>query len=110
MKKFDTNKDGKLSDVELPKDYVLFNRGSTVAVDNITVEDLFSFIDKNRDGQLDQAEWEQAAVALAKRESSLVAIRPVGQKDIGKKQIVWKEKRNPRRFLPRSIIRVAFTW
>jgi outer membrane protein assembly factor BamB len=94
LKKFDSNKDGKLSDVELPKDYVLFNRGSTVAVDNITVEDLFSFIDKNRDGQIDKAEWEQAAVALAKRESSLVAIRPVGQKDIGKDQIVWKEKRN----------------
>jgi outer membrane protein assembly factor BamB len=94
LKKFDTNKDGKLSGVELPKDYVLFNRGSTVAVDNITVEDLFSFIDKNRDGQLDQAEWDQAAVALAKRESSLVAIRPVGQKDISKEQIVWKERRN----------------
>ena len=94
LKKFDANKDGKLSDVELPKDFVLFNRGSTVAVDNITVEDLFSYIDKNRDGQIDKAEWDQAAVALAKRESVLVAIRPVGQKDIGKEQIVWKEKRS----------------
>jgi outer membrane protein assembly factor BamB len=94
LKKFDLNKDGKLSDVELPKDFVLSNRGSDVAVDNITVEDLFSFIDKNRDGQIEKAEWEQAIVALAKRESVLVAIRPVGQKDIGKDQIVWKEKRN----------------
>ena len=94
LKKFDTNKDGKLTDVELPKDYVLFNRGSTAAVDNITVEDLFSSIDKNRDGMLDKTEWEQASIAYAKRESSLVAIRPVGQKDIGKDQIVWKEKRS----------------
>jgi outer membrane protein assembly factor BamB len=92
LKKFDANKDGKLSDVELPKDYVLFNRGSAKAVDNITVEDLFSFIDKNRDGQLEREEWVLAAAALAKRESSLVAIKPVGQKDIVK-EVVWKERR-----------------
>jgi outer membrane protein assembly factor BamB len=94
VKKFDKNMDGKLSDTELDKDYVLFNRGSTVAVDNITVEDLFGFIDKNHDKQLDKDEWEQAAVALAKRESVLVAIRPVGEKDISKDQVVWREKRS----------------
>lgn len=94
VKKFDKDQDGKLSEKELDKDYVLFNRGSTVAVDNITVEDLFGFIDKNNDKQLTQTEWEQAATALAKRESVLVAVRPVGEKDIGKDQIVWREKRS----------------
>jgi outer membrane protein assembly factor BamB len=93
LKRFDANKDGKLSEVELPKDFVLFNRGSKIAVDNITVEDLFSFIDKNHDGQIDRGEWDEAASTLSKRESVLVAIRPVRQKEISNDHIVWKEKR-----------------
>jgi outer membrane protein assembly factor BamB len=91
--KFDKNKDGKLSETELPKEYLLFNRGSDKAVDNIVVEDVFDAWDRNHDKQLTQQEWDQGATALSRRESQLVAIRPVGQKDIGKDQIVWREKR-----------------
>jgi outer membrane protein assembly factor BamB len=91
--KFDANKDGLLSETELPKDYLLFNRGSDKAVDNIVVEDVFTAWDRNQDKQMSQQEWDQGAAALSRKESVLVAIRPVGEKDIGN-QIVWREKRS----------------
>jgi outer membrane protein assembly factor BamB len=93
LKKYDANKDGKLSEQELPKDLILYSRGQNQdPLDNITVEDLFDTIDRNRDGVLERTEWEQAGGDLQKRDSALVAIRPEGKGDLAG-QIVWREKR-----------------
>jgi outer membrane protein assembly factor BamB len=93
LKKYDANKDGLLSAKEVPADLVLYNRGSADPKDNITMEDLFSSIDRNRDGQLSRQEWEDAAQRYAKIESALVAIRPSGQGELAAKQVAWKERR-----------------
>lgn len=93
LKKFDANKDGKLSEKELPKDFILYSRGQNHdPMDNITVEDLFPSIDRNRDKELERAEWTQANSDFQKRDSALVAIRADGSGDLSK-QILWREKR-----------------
>jgi outer membrane protein assembly factor BamB len=92
LKKYDANKDGLLGEKEVPADLVFHDRGSPDPKDNITMEDMFSFIDKNRDGKLSRQEWEEAIVAFAKIESAMVAIRPGGKGELAKDQVVWKEK------------------
>ncbi len=82
LKKYDTNKDGLLGQKELPNDLVFYNRGSTNPDDNIVMDDMFPFIDKNRDGRLSREEWSQAQDAFAKRESAMLAIRPGGEGEI----------------------------
>ncbi len=93
VKKYDTNKDGLLGQKELPNDLVFYNRGSTNPDDNIVMDDMFPFIDKNRDGRLSREEWSRAQDAFAKRESAMLAIRPGGKGEIPKEHIVWKEQR-----------------
>jgi outer membrane protein assembly factor BamB len=93
IKKYDANKDGLLGQKELPNDLVFYNRGSTNPDDNIVMDDMFPFIDKNRDGRLSREEWSEAQDAFAKRESAMLAIRPGGKGEIPKKHIVWKEQR-----------------
>lgn len=93
LKKFDANKDGKLGEQELPKDFILYSRGQNHdPMDNITVEDLFPSIDRNRDRLLERPEWNQANIDFQKRDSALVAIRAQGQGDQAQ-AIVWREKR-----------------
>jgi outer membrane protein assembly factor BamB len=94
LKKYDANKDGLLGEKEVPADLVLFDRGSPDPRDNITMEDMFSFVDKNRDGKISRQEWEEAIAAYAKMESAMVAIRLGGAGDLSKQSLVWKEKRS----------------
>jgi outer membrane protein assembly factor BamB len=93
LKKYDTNKDGLLGQKEVPPDLVFFDRGSPDPKDNITMEDMFPVIDKNRDGQLSPSEWAEASERYGKFESALVAIRPGGNGDVTKGQVAWKETR-----------------
>jgi outer membrane protein assembly factor BamB len=93
LKKYDANKDGHLGEKEVPADLILFDRGSPDPKDNITMEDLFGSVDKNRDGKLSRQEWLDAAARYAKIESALVAFRPGGTDELAKEQLVWKEKR-----------------
>jgi outer membrane protein assembly factor BamB len=93
LAKYDANKDGLLGQKEVPADLVFYNRGSTNPVDNITMEDMFGFIDKNRDGQLSREEWQAAEAAFAKIESALVALRPAGRGELAKNKVIWQEKR-----------------
>jgi outer membrane protein assembly factor BamB len=72
---------------------VLYDRGAKEPNGNITMEDMFPVIDKNQDGKIDRAEWQQAIVDLAKRESLMLAIRPGGKGDVAKDRVLWKEKR-----------------
>jgi len=57
------------------------------------MEDMFPFIDKNRDGQLSRKEWEEASAEFSKMESALLAIRPGDKGEVAKDGVVWKEKR-----------------
>jgi outer membrane protein assembly factor BamB len=92
VKQYDANKDGLLAQKEVPKDLVFYNRGSTNPDDNIVMDDMFDFIDKNKDGRLSREEWSGAQNAFAKRESAMIAIRPGGTGEIAKDQVAWKEQ------------------
>jgi outer membrane protein assembly factor BamB len=92
LKKYDANKDGLLGQKELPNDLVFYNRGSRNPDDNIVMDDMFPFIDKNKDGRLSREEWDAAAQAFAKRESAMLAIRPGGKGEVAKDQVAWKEQ------------------
>jgi outer membrane protein assembly factor BamB len=92
LKKYDANKDGLLDQKEVPKDLIFYNRGSTNPDDNIVMDDLFSMIDKNKDGRLSRDEWVEAQTAFTKRESAMLAIRPGGTGEVAKDQIAWKEQ------------------
>jgi outer membrane protein assembly factor BamB len=92
LKKYDANRDGLLGEKEVPRDLVFYDRGSPDPKDNITMEDMFGFIDKNRDGQISRQEWADAVVQFGKMESALVAFRPGGKGEIGAERRLWKEK------------------
>jgi outer membrane protein assembly factor BamB len=92
VKQYDANKDGLLGQKEVPKDLVFYNRGSTNPDDNIVMDDMFAFMDKNKDGRLSREEWSEAQNAFAKRESAMLAIRPGGTGEITKDQVAWKEQ------------------
>jgi outer membrane protein assembly factor BamB len=91
-KKYDANKDGLLGQKEVPNDLTFYNRGSKNPDDNIVMDDMFPFIDKNKDGRLSREEWDAAATAFAKRESAMIAIRPGGKGEVAKDQVAWKEQ------------------
>jgi outer membrane protein assembly factor BamB len=93
LQKYDADKDGLLGQKEVPADLLFYNRGSADPKDNIVMDDLFAFIDKNRDGKLSRQEWDDAEKRFAKLESALVAVRPGGKGELGSEQVVWKEKR-----------------
>jgi outer membrane protein assembly factor BamB len=92
LKRYDANKDGLLDQKEVPKDLVFYNRGSTNPDDNIVMDDMFSLIDKNKDGRLSREEWVEAQTAFTKRESAMLAIRPGGKGEVAKDQVAWKEQ------------------
>jgi outer membrane protein assembly factor BamB len=93
LKKYDVDRDGKLGEKEVPGDLVLYDRGGKKPEENITFSDMFAFIDKDKDGKIDRKEWTDAIAALAKMESSLVAIRPGPAGELPRDRIAWKEKR-----------------
>lgn len=93
LTKYDTNKDGLLSREEAPMKLILYDRGGHDPDSSITLEDMFPLADKNNDGMIDRQEWEALGQAMAKRESSLFAIRPNGKGELTAEQVIWKEKR-----------------
>jgi outer membrane protein assembly factor BamB len=91
LKKYDNNKDGKLSVKELPADLVIFSRGGKDGVGDIRLHHMMWLFDKNGDGHIDRSEWQ--AIAETPFNNSLLAIRPGGQKDISRSHVVWQHKR-----------------
>lgn len=76
LKKFDANKNGKFEESELPKG---------------AIKDRFPQFDRNRDGSIDQAEWEGMRNIFAAAKNRLVAIRPGGKGDITKSHVLWEQ-------------------
>ena len=73
----DRNRDGKIARDESPDD---FTRGA------------FPFIDLDRDGSLDAAEWKMYVAAMA-AENGLLAIRVRGHGDMTARNVKWKYQR-----------------
>lgn len=77
LAKHDANHDGKIARGEAPDD---FTRG------------ILPFIDNDRDGSLDAAEWKMYIAAMA-AENGLLAIRAGGSGDMTSRNVKWKYQR-----------------
>ncbi len=100
LKKYDKDKDGKISKAEFPKDLALVRRGEAGNLPGATFKaiEMFGGIDKNKDGFIDAQEWQgllEAAGKFAglgkKVENGLLAVTPGGNGDITER-VAWREK------------------
>jgi hypothetical protein len=79
----------------------LIQRGDTDADGLLTREEApagparqhFHYMDANRDGRLDRAEYETIATIFNRSENALLAIRPGGLGDVTASHVVWKQTR-----------------
>jgi outer membrane protein assembly factor BamB len=96
LRKYDKNKDGKLSKDEIPADlsFVRRTEAGNLPGAALTVHLFFDFIDANHDGALDRGEWTQVEQAAKQMptEHGVLAIRPGEKGDVSATNIAWKEK------------------
>jgi outer membrane protein assembly factor BamB len=78
LKKWDTDKDGKLTREEVNDPEVL---------------DRFFRIDLDQDKQLDETEWQKYARVFELAQNTLLAIRPGGQGDVTDTAVVWEYRK-----------------
>ncbi|HJT76675.1 MAG TPA: PQQ-binding-like beta-propeller repeat protein [Gemmataceae bacterium] len=91
LKKYDKDKDGKLSREEIPGDVVIYRRDPKNKEGDIRLLDLFGSLDMNHDGKLDRLEWFTASTLAGQLlNNSLLALRPAG----GRAAVAWREKRS----------------
>jgi outer membrane protein assembly factor BamB len=99
LKLYDKNGDGLLSEREFPEKILVARRigldGVEGADQALPARSVFPTADRNKDGQIDRAEWEEYGKRNAERapEHGLLAIRPGGRGDVGSTRVVWKETR-----------------
>ena len=95
LEKYDKDGDGEVSENEFPKDLAVISRPDTGNVPGATMyAGLFKgFIDQDKDGKIQKAEWDGFVGALKKfkADHGLVAIAPSGEGDVTAK-IAWTEK------------------
>ena len=100
LEKYDKDKDGKLSKDEVPDDDLYFLRRvgvpSGVPGAHFTIKLFFGALDRNKDGFIDQAEYDTAFSGFGIRDENngLMAIRPEGAGDLSGKAVLWKERRS----------------
>jgi outer membrane protein assembly factor BamB len=101
LRKYDKNKDGKLSANEIPGDMVLFTRGRPDKIGNFArVRDMVSSYDKDKDKALDRGEWQELVNSVGQithgMEIAVAAVRLDGTGDVTRTHLAWKEtKRVP---------------
>jgi outer membrane protein assembly factor BamB len=78
VEKWDANHDGKLSKDE---------------IDDHEVLDRFFRMDLNRDGVLDQREWDRHAEVFLRAQNAVLAIKPAGHGALDNEVVVWKHSR-----------------
>ena len=94
--KSDKDGNGQLAREEIPADLAVFSRPDTPDVPGATmfVKSSFNRFDANKDGVLQEAEWDAARGALKSLniEHGLLAIKLGGTGDVTATNVVWKEK------------------
>jgi outer membrane protein assembly factor BamB len=93
LKKYDKDKDGKLSRDEV-KDFVLYSRDGITRDADIPLTSLFDIIDRNKDGRIDRQEWMMIALFAPMLDNALLAVRPGGHGDVTRSHVAWKEKKS----------------
>ncbi len=101
LEEYDKDHDGKLSLQELPENDLYTLRRVGVPEDvpgaHFTVKTFIRSNDANKDGFLDEAEY-NAAFARQQRpapeNNGLMAIRPGGQGDMSETAVLWRERRS----------------
>jgi outer membrane protein assembly factor BamB len=99
LKKYDKNKDGKLSVDELPDDLVFFTRGRSDKIgDWAKVRDAVAMFDKDKDKALSRQEWQEMLQGLTKITSDMqIAAAGIRLEEKGKvslAQVAWKEAKS----------------
>jgi outer membrane protein assembly factor BamB len=94
LKKYDANKDGKLSRDEVPGDLALYRRDPKSKDGDIRLRDLFDAFDMNKDGQIDMLEWFAASLMITQLDNALIAVRTEGDGGAVKARVAWKEKKS----------------
>ena len=96
LKKYDKNKDGKLSREEIPADFDLVDRGRPDRVGNFgKLRDMVAYYDRNKDGALDRDEWQAMIAQTGKMiermvKIALVAVRLGGQGEVSHSHVGWQ--------------------
>jgi outer membrane protein assembly factor BamB len=99
LKQYDKNGDGLLSADEFPEKILQNHRagldGLPGADGSVSGKNTFRSADKNHDGKIDRAEWDELLKGYSEpaEEHGLTAIRPGGEGDVTSTRVLWKESR-----------------
>lgn len=100
IEKYDRNKDGKLSEAEAPANDLYFMKRAGVPDDvpgaHFTIKSFFRRLDSNKDGFVDEAEYNAAGRMLTADTSSaagILSIRPAGRGALTSAALQWSEPR-----------------
>jgi outer membrane protein assembly factor BamB len=95
VKNYDKDGNGQISEAELPPTLHVFSRPDVPDVPGASMafSQVFAVVDKNKDGLLNDAEWQQGLTLLAsiRKDHGVLAIKPDGEGDLTSK-VVWTEK------------------
>jgi outer membrane protein assembly factor BamB len=93
LKKYDKNKDGKLSREEV-KDVVLYSRDGVTKEGDIKLGSFFGMVDLNRDGYISRFEWGLVSTVsmVAPSNNSVLAVRPGGKGNVTYTHVAWRDR------------------
>lgn len=92
LKKYDKDQDGQLTPAEIPRDVIIYSRGSPDGADDIRLKDVIGMADANKDGKISRFEWLAANTMASLISNSLVAVRPGGRGDAANSHVAWRQK------------------
>ncbi len=93
LKKYDKNKNGKLERDEV-KSVVLYSRDGMTSEGDVKLGDIFSDIDRNKDGAIDRFEWTVARIGVGTIRNALLAVRQGARGELKSKDVVWQDDRS----------------
>jgi outer membrane protein assembly factor BamB len=96
LKQGDKNADGALTPEEFPDSIQLAQRievavkGANIALSGKAIA---GSVDRNKDGKVEQAEWDGFVAGFLTADHGLLAIKPGGQGDVTSTHVQWREGR-----------------